>query len=135
MHKAKASADIQKSLNESYAFTSFNSATSEKEVYRYPHNIVLELLSMTGLVGIALFALSAFVAIQIMIRAVLYDAGAIYFFGYAVFVLITAMVAGDFHDYRMFWCMPILAFALMRGKLPRVTGSPIADIEDIRNNA
>lgn len=91
-----------------YSFVSFNSATNEMETYRYPHNIVLEVLSMTGLVGIMLFGVAVFITLILLQQTILRDTNAVFFAGYALFIMITSLAAGDYYDFRLFWFISLI---------------------------
>lgn len=91
-----------------YAYKSFNSYTDVIDTYRYPHNIILEILATTGLLGMILF-LGAIFYFQVLLRRYfLRGSASIYFAGYGMFIFITALFAGDIYDFRLYWYIGLI---------------------------
>jgi O-Antigen ligase len=78
-------------------------------IAHYPHNVSLEILSMTGLVGFIPFVVCILLVLVVLQRCILEQPDVIYLAAGALFVLITSHAAGDFYDLRMFWLISIVA--------------------------
>ncbi len=87
----------------SFRFAGVNTATKEIEIYRYPHNILLELLFCTGIIGLALFGIVVFTTAVLVGQTALSRPGVIFLAGYLLFIFLTATLAGDYYDFRTFW--------------------------------
>lgn len=99
-----------------------NQYTKEVMMYRYPHNIVLEMAATAGVVGLALFALAIFTGLLVAQRQVLKRPPLAFLMVYAPFMLIASMFGGDFFDYRVCW----LALALLVASSPHMAGAETA---------
>lgn len=87
--------------NYSYTELSYR-APDGRETYRYPHNVLLELLATTGVVGFALFLVALFICFVIFGQLVTFSSLMI-FQGYLLFFLLSALFAGDLLDFKVFW--------------------------------
>ena len=96
-----------------YAYWTINPYKLEPEQYSYPHNIVLEVLSVTGLVGFVLFSWSVFIGYVSAVRTQWAWDESLPFIAYSVFVAVTALFSGDLYDFRLFWfsLMMVLVFS------------------------
>ena len=93
-----------------------NPHTGKAEVYRYPHNIVLEIAFEAGLIGVGLLLLALGALFWLSIRAAWAEPVGVYLVGYMVFMLLSALVSGDFYDSRLIW---VAGFALIGLARPR----------------
>ncbi|KHD89996.1 MAG: hypothetical protein OM95_00255 [Bdellovibrio sp. ArHS] len=101
-----------------YSYTELNYyAKGGMETYRYPHNIFFELVSTTGLVGLALFGLCLFVFLVLVSRAVDKFPAFVFLQGYMLFVFLTSMFAGDLFDFKIFWFMGCALISSARSTL------------------
>lgn len=109
-----------------YVYKSFNSWTDVIDTYRYPHNILLEILATTGLLGIVLFLVAIFYFQVLLRRYFLRGSASIYFAGYGMFIFLTALFAGDIYDFRLYWYIGLITFVTSPSFLNyhRPTGSP-----------
>jgi len=86
-----------------YEHTDLGDSPSSVDNYRYPHNIIWDLLATMGYAGLLLFGMALFVLL-VLVQQQLHSAPALLFVkGYLLFFLLTAMFAGDFFDFRVFW--------------------------------
>ncbi len=91
-----------------YIYQGFNSCTDVIDIYRYPHNIILEILATTGLFGIVLFLGAVFYFQVLLRRYFLRDSASICLAGYGMFIIITALFAGDIYDFRLYWYIGLI---------------------------
>lgn len=77
--------------------------------YYYPHNLILDLLASMGIVGFLLFGLVLFVLLILVRQQMRLVPELLFVKGYLLFILITAMVAGGFFDFRIFWFIALAA--------------------------
>jgi len=77
--------------------------------YHYPHNIILDLLASMGIVGFLLFGLALFVLLVLVRQQMHLVPDLLFVKGYLLFILITAMFAGDYFDFRIFWLIALAA--------------------------
>jgi len=85
-----------------------NAYSGELGIYRYPHNIALEIAAATGILGLslwcgALFLFQVFVAQRLSVYP-----GLLFLSGYMNFVLLTALFFGDIYDFRMYWLVGLI---------------------------
>ena len=95
-----------------------NPQTSKTEVYRYPHNIVLEIAFEAGLIGAGLLLLALGALFWLSIRAAWAEPVGLYLLGYMVFMLLSALVSGDFYDSRLLWVAGFALIGLARPRAP-----------------
>lgn len=91
-----------------YVYKSFNNWADVIDTYHYPHNILLEILATTGLLGIVLFLVAIFYYQILLRRHFLRRRSSIYFAGYGVFIFLTALFAGDIYDFRLYWYIGLI---------------------------
>ena len=91
-----------------YVYKSFNSRSNGIDTYRYPHNIILEIMATAGLVGLGAF-LVAILYLQVLLKQQFLRYGLpVYFIGYGVFIFVTALVSGDIYDFRFYWYIGLI---------------------------
>lgn len=93
----------------SYTYQSFNNSTGAMDTYPYPHNIILEILATTGLVGIVLFFVAIFYFQVLLRQCFLQQKSSICFAAYAGFIFLTALFSGDIYDFRVYWYVGLIA--------------------------
>jgi O-Antigen ligase len=76
--------------------------------YHYPHNVFLEVLSATGLAGMALFSFVVLVGLVVLHQAIRLDTNWAYLAAYPLSVLLSALTAGDIYDFRGFFLTTIM---------------------------
>jgi hypothetical protein len=92
-----------------YIYQSFNNCTGVIDTYRYSHNIILEILATTGLVGIVLFLVVIFYFQVLLRQCFLQQKSSIYFAAYGGFIFLTALFSGDIYDFRVYWYVGLIA--------------------------
>lgn len=101
-----------------YAIKVLNSAQTGFDTYRYPHNVSLEILYSTGLIGFALYGAILAAFLVVMHRSMLAQADIAALGCGAMLVLLTSHFAGDFYDMRMFWIFVIAGVATFKASDP-----------------
>ena len=91
-----------------YEVPARNSARDGIDIHKYPHNIVLELLAVSGIVGAALFGVAMIVGIIVLHQAVRLDDKWLFLVGYPVSVLCSSMFMGDIFDFRGFFLLCVI---------------------------
>ncbi|MHB0984018.1 MAG: O-antigen ligase family protein [Sulfuricella sp.] len=91
-----------------YQYSGINAYTGQFEEYKYPHNILMEVLATNGLVGLLLFALTLLIGASLMQRLLFRHDAALFFIGYAGFVFVTSLFSGDIYDFRLFWFVTMI---------------------------
>lgn len=91
-----------------YTYKSFNSWAGVIDTYRYPHNIILEILATTGLLGTVLFLVVIFYFLVLLRQRVPQGELSVYFTGYGVFIFLTALFSGDIYDFRVYWYVGLI---------------------------
>jgi hypothetical protein len=86
-----------------YTYWSLNSSATGTEVYKYPHNIVLEVAASMGLVGLILFGGAIISSMVFITKELINYPNAIYLITYLVFFMVTSLFSGDLYDFRIFW--------------------------------
>jgi O-Antigen ligase len=71
--------------------------------YRYPHNVILELLAATGVIGAALFGIAVMIGLVVIHQAAGRDPDLLFLVAYPIFVLVSAQFTGDIFDFRGFF--------------------------------
>ena len=99
--------------------------TGAPQVYRYPHNLLLEVAFEGGTIGFAILVLALGLVIRACWQAGQKEAIGPYVLGFLVFIFASALVSGDFYDSRLFW---LTAFALIAWQLAK----PIEPIQDAK---
>lgn len=92
-----------------YHITLLNGAWDGVEPYYYPHNVTLEILYSTGIIGFAIYAAVIVAFLIVLFRQMLATPEAAALGCGAILVLLTSHFAGDFYDMRMFWLFVIVA--------------------------
>ena len=77
-----------------------NLSPPRSDTYRYPHNIILELLAATGLIGCSLFVITLLISIIVIHRTVHRDDRWLFLIAYPLFILLSSMFTGDIYDFR-----------------------------------
>ena len=89
-----------------------NLKTGEIETYTYPHNLVLEVAHAGGLVGALLLLVALGLVARALLQSGLRHPAVAALAGAALFLLLSALVSGDFYDSRLIWligfAMPVL---------------------------
>jgi hypothetical protein len=75
------------------------------EYYRYPHNIVAELLASTGIFGTCIFASAIGLVIVVVHWSVRTGCEWLYLAAYPLSILVTSLFGGDIYDFRGFWIL------------------------------
>lgn len=91
-----------------YNYYGINMYSTQFEEYKYPHNILLEILFTNGLVGLAFFAITLLIAASLMQRVLFRHDAAIFYIGYVIFVFVTSLFSGDIYDFRLFWFVALV---------------------------
>jgi hypothetical protein len=115
-----------------YTYTEVTSTSGHGvDTYSYPHNILLEILATMGIGGSGIFLLALIVSVYALSAGERGWTSLMIFKGYLFFILTTALFAGDYHDFRLFWLIG-LALALSYGssasahrKVPKETGETL----------
>lgn len=94
----------------SYHVTVMNSDENGFDSMRHPHNVTLEILYSTGLIGVTLFGIALFIFFVSLHRRVIAYPPVSAIAAGVVFVLLTNHLSGDFYDFRMFWLLIIPAW-------------------------
>jgi hypothetical protein len=102
-----------------YGFEEINQYTKEIQLYRYPHNIVLELAATMGAIGLSLFALLTFISLVLLQHRVMAHPALLYAMAYPLFILVTALAGGDYFDFRVFWLFTLIVLAATARDLER----------------
>lgn len=82
--------------------------------YRYPHNVVLELLALDGAIGGALLVVALLAPLVPVLRASAASDAALVLAAYLPFALIASLVSGDLYDIRLYWLVALLAPRLIK---------------------
>lgn len=89
-------------------------------VYTYPHNVLLEALTVGGAVGGGLLVLAVLLPLVPVFRGIAEDERALALSAYLPFALLASLVSGDFYDFRLYWyvalLVPVVAQGMMRRK-------------------
>lgn len=86
-----------------YRFLSLDTAGKDFEVYRYPHNIILEIAGSSGLLGLGLFGIAFLAGFVIVLKKAITDSLVPFLIVYLIFISVTALFSGDLYDFRVFW--------------------------------
>jgi hypothetical protein len=87
-----------------YTYTEIGSiSVGGVDTYPYPHNILLEVLATMGVSGGVIFFLALVVSLYGLSAGERGQSSLMIFRGYLIFVLVTALFAGDYHDFRLYW--------------------------------
>lgn len=78
------------------------------DIYRYPHNVLLELLAASGLFGAGLFSIAVLAGIVVLHQAIGRDDNWIFISAYPLGVLTSSLFMGDLYDLRAFFLITIL---------------------------
>ncbi|WP_027519047.1 O-antigen ligase [Bradyrhizobium sp. WSM1417] len=78
------------------------------EQYNYPHNIILELLYDSGIVGVGLLVVALVFALAGFFRFVGREPALLAIGGFGLFMFISALAGGDFYDFRLFWLVALM---------------------------
>lgn len=84
------------------------------EIFRYPHNVMLEMLAFGGTTGGMLLILAIIGPLVPAIRAGAGNNHALTLSAYLPFALFVSLVSGDIYDLRLFWYVALLTPILMR---------------------
>lgn len=95
-----------------YAIKVLDGDNTGFDTYLYPHNVSLEILYSTGLIGFALYGAALVIFLVLLHRRMLARADLAALGCGAVLTLLTSHFAGDFYDMRMFWLLIIAAVAV-----------------------
>jgi hypothetical protein len=90
-----------------YHIELMNSEEDGYDIYRYPHNVTMEVAYSTGLAGLAVYLAALFVFMVSLHRRVLEYPPVAAIAAGAVFVVLTSHISGDFYDMRFFWLLLI----------------------------
>ena len=77
------------------------------DVYRYPHNVTMEIAYSTGMMGLAVYFAALFIFMVSLHQRVIASPPAAAIAAGVVFVLLTSHMSGDFYDLRFFWLLLI----------------------------
>lgn len=91
----------------SYSIELMNSDENGYDVYRYPHNVTMEIAYSTGLAGLAVYFAALFVFMVSLHQRVIASPPVAAVAAGVVFVLLTSHISGDFYDMRFFWLLLI----------------------------
>ncbi len=86
-----------------YTYWSLNSSASGSEVYKYPHNIILEVAASMGLLGLVLFGGAITAGLVFVTKQLIDYPNAVYLIAYLIFFVVTSLFSGDLYDFRIFW--------------------------------
>ncbi|MFK4565135.1 hypothetical protein ABIF94_005743 [Bradyrhizobium ottawaense] len=78
------------------------------EQYNYPHNVILELLYDSGIVGVGLLVVALVFAVAGFFRFVGREPALLAIGGFGMFMFISALAGGDFYDFRLFWLAALM---------------------------
>ena len=80
-----------------------NPYTGVREIYRHPHNIFLEVILGTGVLGGGLFLIGIIVSLYSFMDMTRLRLGNIPALGGLIYILLGAQLGGDVYDFRLFW--------------------------------
>lgn len=80
----------------------------DSNYYDYPHNILLEMLSMGGAIGGGLLMLAVAGSLVPALRAAGRNPYAMALGAYLPFAVVASMLSGDIYDFRLFWYVALL---------------------------
>ena len=95
-----------------------NPISGVAEVYRYPHNVVLEVAFESGLAGGGLLILALAMLFWTAARSAQHEPAGMYLLGAMGFILLSALVSGDFYDSRLLWLLGFALLALTSRRAP-----------------
>lgn len=95
-----------------------NPKTGIGEVYRYPHNLLLEITLASGFVGLGLLLLALGLTFRASWLAAKRMPAGIYLVGFMVFIFLSTLVSGDFYDSRLVWLVAFALIGLARSRAP-----------------
>lgn len=87
----------------SFQVTVVNNSTMRPDTYPYPHNLILEIASEAGAVGVVLLFLALFAAAFAPATSPASVTTRIYVMAFMVFLFLGTMFSGDFYDSRLLW--------------------------------
>jgi hypothetical protein len=90
-----------------YRIELMNSDENGYDVYRYPHNVTMEIAYSTGLAGLVVYFAALFVFMVSLHQRVIASPPVAAIAAGVVFVLLTSHISGDFYDMRFFWLLLI----------------------------
>jgi hypothetical protein len=73
------------------------------EQYNYPHDVIMELLYDAGIIGLGLLVIALMFSVAGFFRFFGRDPALLALGGFALFIFMSALAAGDFYDFRLFW--------------------------------
>lgn len=77
--------------------------------YLYPHNLPLEVLQESGIIGFTIVFLMLLSLLYFVITSTTDGREKVPVISFLLFILLTAMFSGDFYDSRLFWIVALLA--------------------------
>lgn len=105
---------------ESFRYEGVNLYTKETEIYRYPHNILIDVFYTSGVVGVLWFIFCIVLSLCAVLRKRDNVAKSIPFLSAAVGVFTGALFAGDIWDFSLFWILLIVATASLSNSVVEI---------------
>ena len=90
-----------------YAVRSINVGTNVLEVYDYPHNILAEIAFTGGAIALVLMLSFLAYTAHLFANAPLREPRSAALISFGIFMFLSALVAGDLYDFRLFFCLCI----------------------------
>jgi O-antigen ligase len=77
-------------------------------IYGYPHNILLEIASQTGLIGLTIFTILVTYSFILQFRTYKISSLSMYFTSFICFFFFVSQFGGDLYDFRYFWILALI---------------------------
>lgn len=99
-----------------------NPYTGVREMYRHPHNIFLEVILGTGVLGGGLFLITIILGLYSFVDIARLQLGNIPALGGIIYILLGAQFGGDLYDFRLFWLIATAILYLKQFPATDLTG-------------
>lgn len=115
-----------------FSVTSVHPTTFEPDSYYYPHNLFAEVAFSGGAIGLALMAVALIWAIRDAIWSRFEAPAKWYLLGFAAFLFVSTLFAGDIYDSRLLWLSFgfLAAYRTNQGTVLPLSSAP-ASLSDI----
>jgi hypothetical protein len=94
-----------------YELKMANNSGDGFDIHRYPHNVLLEMLATTGVLGTSVFVIAILIGVIVIHQAIRVDYKWLFLFAFALAEFLVGMVMSDIYDFRWYFFVCILVAA------------------------
>ena len=94
-----------------YELKMANNSGDGFDIHRYPHNVLLEMLAMTGVLGTSVFVIAILIGVIVIHQAIRVDYKWLFLFAFALAEFLVGMVMSDIYDFRWYFFVCIVVAA------------------------